>query len=212
MTATAVGLEAMPGTVTGGWDQDMDYLGKLLDYGLRLMGNPGAEPAGEGGAASQATSRTEPLGDAEVMDQTSVQKEAHPGGSVSSWVAPAAGRKAMPDMGTGTADAASTTTRLPHAQEGLGSVFYMGTGCWAGLMAALLLLDLTLILFCVRIWCNWKKKWSTSGQEFNDGGCTSLPDSLSCSSGRHKGLDSPLTCSVKGTQEQPSTRKPPTTL
>ncbi|XP_064262018.1 uncharacterized protein LOC135291696 [Passer domesticus] len=63
--ASAVGLEAMPGTGTGGWDQDMDYLENLLDYGLRLMGNPGAEPAGEGGAASQATSRTEPLGDAE---------------------------------------------------------------------------------------------------------------------------------------------------
>ncbi|XP_064275284.1 uncharacterized protein LOC135299792 [Passer domesticus] len=163
MTDSAVGLEAMTGTVTGGWDQDMDYLGKLLDYGLRLMGNPGAELAGEGGAASQATSRTEPLGDGEVMDQTSVQKEAHPGGSISSWVAPAAGRKAMPDTGTGTADAASTTTRVCDAQKGLRSVFHMGTGCWAGLMAGLLLLDLVLILCCVRIWCNWKKKcWDLS--------------------------------------------------
>ncbi|XP_064272017.1 uncharacterized protein LOC135298376 isoform X2 [Passer domesticus] len=177
--ASAVGLEAMPGTGTGGWDQDMDYLENLLDYGLRLMRNPGAEPAGEGGAASQATSRTEPLGDAEVMDQTSVQKEAHPGGSIFPWGAPAAGRKAMPDTGTGTADAAGTTTRLPHAQKGLRSVFYMGTGCWAGVMAGLLLLDLILILCCVRIWCYWKKKWSTSGTS-QDRPKASAMENLAC--------------------------------
>ncbi|XP_064287888.1 uncharacterized protein LOC135307232 [Passer domesticus] len=43
MPASAVGLEAMPGTVTGGWDKDMDYLENLLDYGLRFMGNPGGK-------------------------------------------------------------------------------------------------------------------------------------------------------------------------
>ncbi|XP_064287826.1 uncharacterized protein LOC135307100 isoform X2 [Passer domesticus] len=43
MTASAVGLEAMPGTSTGGWDKDMDYLENLLDYGLRFMGNPGGK-------------------------------------------------------------------------------------------------------------------------------------------------------------------------
>ncbi|XP_064272007.1 uncharacterized protein LOC135298372 isoform X2 [Passer domesticus] len=192
MTASAVGLEAMPGTSTGGWDKDMDYLENLLDYGLRFMGNPGAGPAGEGGAASQPTSRTESLGDAEVMDQTSVQKEAHPGGSISPWAAPAAGRKAKPDTGTGTADAAGTTTRVPDAQKGLGRVFYMGTGCWAGVMAGLLLLHLILILCCVKIWCYWKKKWSTSGAspakylshgELGLSSCISVPVSIVPSTG-----------------------------
>ncbi|XP_064256872.1 uncharacterized protein LOC135287495 [Passer domesticus] len=158
--ASAAGREAMPGTVPGDWDQDMDYLGNLLDYGLKLMGNPGAEPAGEGGAVSQATSRTEPLGDAEeVMDQKSVQKEAHPGGSISPWTAPVAGRKVMSDTGTGTADAAGTTTRVPDAQKGLGRGFYMGTGCWTGLLAGLLFLEFIFILCWVQINFYCKRKW-----------------------------------------------------
>ncbi|XP_064262908.1 uncharacterized protein LOC135292742 [Passer domesticus] len=122
-----------------------------------------ANPVGESDLASQPTFRIESLGHAEVMDQKAGLKEVFPQGSRGSLAAPAAGRKAMADMGTGTADAASTTTRVPDAQKGLRRGFYIGTGCWAGLMAGLLFLDLILMLCCVKIWCNWKKKWSTSG-------------------------------------------------
>ncbi|XP_032927757.1 uncharacterized protein LOC117002584 [Catharus ustulatus] len=54
------GREAMPGTVTGDWDRDMDYLEDLLEYGLKFLEDAGAEPAGEGDLAFQPTSRTEP--------------------------------------------------------------------------------------------------------------------------------------------------------
>ncbi|CAN8185781.1 unnamed protein product, partial [Coccothraustes coccothraustes] len=67
LAASAAGREAMPGTVPGDWDQDMDYLEALLGYGLRLLGNAGDEPVGEGDLASQPTTRTEPLGDGQGL-------------------------------------------------------------------------------------------------------------------------------------------------
>ncbi|XP_053809580.1 uncharacterized protein LOC128794028 isoform X12 [Vidua chalybeata] len=159
LAASAAGREAMPGTVTGDWDHKLDYLEALLENGLKILEDVGAEPVAEGGAASQPIPSTDPLGDAEgvsagrtspapgldaahqqtsrrrgppkektqdtaatkshesneflrqtqkeaqggqVTDQTSLQKEAHPGGSSGSVAAPAAGRKAMPGTGTGT--------------------------------------------------------------------------------------------------------------
>ncbi|XP_064287855.1 uncharacterized protein LOC135307157 isoform X2 [Passer domesticus] len=117
-----------------------------------------ANAAGENDLASEPTFRIEPLGDAEVMDQKAGQKEVFPQGSSGSLAAPAAGRKAMADTGTGTADAAGTTTCVPDAHKGLGSDFCKGAACWAGLMAGLLCLELVLMLCCVRLWCYWKKK------------------------------------------------------
>ncbi|XP_064289349.1 uncharacterized protein LOC135308339 [Passer domesticus] len=120
-------------------DRDMDYLEMLVNDDLKTRPDAGAEPAGEGGAASQATSRSEPLGDAEgnypatghkkphepsivkmpvlkemqqagqAMDQKAVLKVAFPGLSGGSLEGPA-GRKAMPDTGTGTADEVSGKT------------------------------------------------------------------------------------------------------
>ncbi|RMB88915.1 hypothetical protein DUI87_34681 [Hirundo rustica rustica] len=56
-----------------------------------------AKILGEGDLDYQPTFRMGPLGDAEVMDQKSVQKEELPGGSSSSVAASAAERKEMPD-------------------------------------------------------------------------------------------------------------------
>ncbi|XP_064262841.1 uncharacterized protein LOC135292634 [Passer domesticus] len=205
--ASAAGREAMPGTGTG------------------------AEPAGEG-----PTSRTEALGDAEdvsagrtspgpgldawpqpsshgrVTDQKAVQEEEHSGRSSGSLAALAAGRKAMTDTGTGTADAAGTTRPVPNAQDGLGRGFCQGTSCWLGLLPGVLCLELVFMLCCFGIGYSWNRKQSTSGHELEDGGCTSQPDSVSSSSSSSNGLDSPLKSSVKRTPEQQSTREPPLTL
>ncbi|XP_032927567.1 uncharacterized protein LOC117002499 isoform X3 [Catharus ustulatus] len=37
------GREAMPGTVTGDWDRDMDYLEALLEYGLKFLEDTGGK-------------------------------------------------------------------------------------------------------------------------------------------------------------------------
>ncbi|XP_064282352.1 uncharacterized protein LOC135303977 isoform X3 [Passer domesticus] len=144
----------------------------------------------------------------QVMDQKAVQKEEQPGRSSGSLAALAAGRKAMTDTGTGTADAAGTTRPVPNAQDGLRRGFCQGTGCWLLLLASVLCLGLVFLLYCFGIGYSWKRKQSTSGQELEDGGCTSHPDSVSSSSSSRNGLDSPLKCSVKRTPEQPTTRKP----
>ncbi|XP_064288201.1 proteoglycan 4-like isoform X2 [Passer domesticus] len=109
----------------------------------------------------------------QVMDQKAVQKEEHPGRSSGSLAAPAAERKAMPDTGTGTADAAGTTRPVPNAQDGLGRDFCQGTGCWLGLLAGVLCLELVFMLCCFGIGYSWNRKQGSSGQELKDGGCTS---------------------------------------
>ncbi|XP_064262316.1 uncharacterized protein LOC135292002 isoform X4 [Passer domesticus] len=147
----------------------------------------------------------------QVMDQKAVQEEEHSGRSSGSLAAPAAGRKAMADTGTGTADAAGTTRPVPNAQDGLGRGFCQGTGCWLGFLAGMLYLELVFILCCFGTWYSWNRKQSTSGQELEDGGCTSQPDSVSSSSSSRNGLDSPLKSSVKRTPEQHSKREPPFT-
>ncbi|XP_064289345.1 uncharacterized protein LOC135308336 [Passer domesticus] len=152
------GREEMPGTVPGDGDHDLDYLETLVNGGLKSLPDVGANPVGENDLASQPTFRIEPPGDAEVMDQKAGLKEVFPQGSSGSLAAPAAGRKAMPDKGTGTADAAGTTTCVPDTHKGLGRDFCKGAACWAGLMAGLLCLELVLMLCCVRLWCYWKKK------------------------------------------------------
>ncbi|XP_064263013.1 uncharacterized protein LOC135292873 isoform X1 [Passer domesticus] len=138
----------------------------------------------------------------QVMDQKAVQKEEQPGRSSGSLAAIAAGKKAMTDTGTGTADAGSTTRPVPNAQDGLRRGFCQGTSCWLGLLGGMLYLEFVFMMCCIGIWYSWNRKQSTSGQELEDGGCTSHPDSS------RNGLDSPLKCSVKRTPEQPSTRKP----
>ncbi|XP_053809773.1 uncharacterized protein LOC128794136 isoform X3 [Vidua chalybeata] len=269
LAASAAGREAMPGTVTGDWDHKLDYLEALLENGLKILEDVGAEPVAEGGAASQPIPSTDPLGDAEgvsagrtspapgldaahqqtsrrrgppkgktqdtaatkshesneflrqtqkeaqggqVMDQTSLQKEAHPGGSSGSVAAPAAGRKAMPGTGTGTGDAASTTAPVPDSQKGIGRGFCHGTGYWLGLMAGMLLLELVCMLCCFRIWYSWKRKCRSSGQEMKGGGFPSHPDCLWSTSSSNKGLVSPFWSSEQRTPVDLSTRISPKTL
>ncbi|CAN8185777.1 unnamed protein product [Coccothraustes coccothraustes] len=350
LAASAAGREAMPGTVPGDWDQDMDYLEALLGYGLRLLGNAGDEPVGEGDLASQPTTRTEPLRDGQgvsagrtspasllvtaqkpsshhrgprvgkykatghkkpheplkimrqmlkemmqagqEVDGKAVLKAAFPGGSRGSLAASAAGREAMPGTvpggncfrpcpftpgsheltrppsrlsagrpsqapllvpahkpssrhrgppvgkykatghkkpheplkimrqmlkemmqagqevdgkavlkaafpggsrgslaasaagreampGTVPGGAAGPTARVPDSQKGPGKGFCKGTGCWLGLMAGLLFLELIVILCCVQIWNWWKRKQSTSAAS-QDRPKTSLWDNLTC--------------------------------
>ncbi|XP_064288248.1 uncharacterized protein LOC135307744 [Passer domesticus] len=233
--ASAAGREAMPGTGTGaepageGPTSRTEALGDAEGVSAgRTSPTPGLDawpqPSSHGRGKTQDTAAkksheadeflTETQKEApggQVMDQKALQEEEHPGRSSGSLEAPAAGRKAMPDTGTGTADAAGTTRPVPNAQDGLGRGFCQGTGCWLGFLAGMLYLELVFILCCIGIWYSWNRKQSTSGQELEDGGCTSHPDSASSSSSSRNGLDSPLKSSVKRTPEQQSTREPPFT-
>ncbi|XP_064262421.1 protein bassoon-like isoform X2 [Passer domesticus] len=234
--ASAEGREAMPGTGTGaepageGPTSRTEALGDAEGVSAgRTSPAPGLDawpqPSSHGrgppkGKTQDTTAKMSHEADefltqtqkeapgGQVMDQKAVQKEEHSGRSSGSLAAPAAERKAMPDTGTGTADAAGTTRPVPNAQDGLGRGFCQGTGCWLGFLAGMLYLELVFMLFCIGIWYSWNRKQSTSGQELEDGGCTSHPDSVGSSSSSRNGLDSPLKCSVKRTPEQPSTRKP----
>ncbi|XP_056357625.1 uncharacterized protein LOC130258357 [Oenanthe melanoleuca] len=61
-SGSIAGREAMPGTVTGDWDRDLDYLEALVEYGMKFLGDAEDEPIGEGDLAIQPTFREEPLG------------------------------------------------------------------------------------------------------------------------------------------------------
>ncbi|XP_064241129.1 uncharacterized protein LOC135299889 [Passer domesticus] len=236
MPASAPGREAMPGTGTGaepageGPTSRTEALGDAEGVSAgRTSPAPGLgawpQPSSHGrrppkgktqdtaakmshdsGEFLRQTQKEAPGG--QVMDQKAVQKEEQPGRSSGSLAALAAGKKAMTDTGTGTADAGSTTRPVPNAQDGFGRGFCQGTGCWLGLLGGMLYLEFVFMMCCIGIWYSWNRKQSTSGQQLEDGGCTSHPDSVSSSSSSRNGLDSPLKCSVKRTPEQPSTRKP----
>ncbi|XP_064262903.1 uncharacterized protein LOC135292737 [Passer domesticus] len=238
--ASAAGREAMPGTGTGaepageGPTSRTEALGDAEDVSAgRTSPGPGLDawpqPSSHGRVPPKGktqvfaakkthdsdeflreTQKEAPGG--QVTDQKAVQEEEHSGRSSGSLAALAAGRKAMTDTGTGTADAAGTTRPVPNAQDGLGRGFCQGTGCWLGLLPGVLCLELVFMLCCFGIGYSWNRKQSTSGHELEDGGCTSHPDSVSSSSSSRNGLDSPLKCSVKRTPEQQSTREPPLTL
>ncbi|XP_053845679.1 uncharacterized protein LOC128814123 [Vidua macroura] len=264
------GREAMPGTVTGDWDHELENLvngglktlpedgGKLSIVGppqARAPPGPAPEweaelseclgghqsprgtlchsglrenlqqrhrscsvlpffadnPVGESDLAYQPTFRIEPLGDAEVTDRKAGQKEVFPQRSTGPLAAPAAEGKAIPCTGTGTGDAASTTAPVPDSQKGIGRGFCQGTGCWLGLMAGMLHLELIFILCCAQIWKYWKRKCCSSGQEMK---AVSSPHmhSLSSTSSSNKGLVSPIKSSEKRTPVHLSTRKPPMTM
>ncbi|XP_023800806.1 uncharacterized protein LOC111941835 isoform X1 [Cyanistes caeruleus] len=130
LAASAAGREAMPGTVIGDWDSDMDYLEALVEDGLKFLEDVGGKPLGEGDAASRPTPRTEALGGGEVtgvsagrsfpapglvaapkpdshrrvVDQKAKYKKALPRGSSGSLAASTAGKKAMPGTGPDTGD------------------------------------------------------------------------------------------------------------
>ncbi|XP_056357867.1 uncharacterized protein LOC130258490 [Oenanthe melanoleuca] len=61
-SVSIAGKEPMPGTVTGDWDRDLDYLEALVEYGMKFLKDAEDEPIGEGDLGSQPTSREEPLG------------------------------------------------------------------------------------------------------------------------------------------------------
>ncbi|XP_039415080.1 uncharacterized protein LOC109145988 [Corvus cornix cornix] len=153
------GWEAMPGkaTGTGDWDQDMDYLESRLDDGLKTSARAGAEPVGDGQATSQPMSTTEPQREDEEVDQNTVQKAAFLTGSRGSLAAPAAGKEELPATGTGPADSAGTTTRVPSDQKGTGGGCYWETRCLLELMAIVGGAALVLMLCCAGVWYCWKR-------------------------------------------------------
>ncbi|XP_056357868.1 uncharacterized protein LOC130258491 [Oenanthe melanoleuca] len=61
-SVSIAGKEPMPGTVTGDWDRDLDYLEALVEYGMKFLKDAEDEPIGEGDLAFHPTFRTEPLG------------------------------------------------------------------------------------------------------------------------------------------------------
>ncbi|XP_023804063.1 uncharacterized protein LOC111945624 isoform X6 [Cyanistes caeruleus] len=215
--ASAAGREAMPGTVPGDWDRDMDYVEALVENGLKFMEDVGAKPLDEGDAASQPTPRTEALGDDEVtgvsagrtlpapgmvtahkpishrrvVDQKAELQEAFPGGSSGSLAASAAEKKAMPGTGPDTGDTTSTT-QVPDSKKDIERAFCQGMFCWIELIAGVLCLELIIMLCCFGIWYACKRKRRTAEQHLKYSGCTKHPDSSSSTSGSNKGLGSPL--------------------
>ncbi|XP_056357627.1 uncharacterized protein LOC130258359 isoform X2 [Oenanthe melanoleuca] len=69
--ASAAGRQAVPGTVTGDWDHNMDYLEALAHNHFEFLEYAEAKAVAEGDSASQTISRTEPLGDGEDSASTS---------------------------------------------------------------------------------------------------------------------------------------------
>ncbi|XP_023804060.1 uncharacterized protein LOC111945624 isoform X3 [Cyanistes caeruleus] len=217
LAASAAGREAMPGTVLGDWDRDMDYVEALVENGLKFMEDVGAKPLDEGDAASQPTPRTEALGDDEVtgvsagrtlpapgmvtahkpishrrvVDQKAELQEAFPGGSSGSLAASAAEKKAMPGTGPDTGDTTSTT-QVPDSKKDIERAFCQGMFCWIELIAGVLCLELIIMLCCFGIWYACKRKRRTAEQHLKYSGCTKHPDSSSSTSGSNKGLGSPL--------------------
>ncbi|XP_064288037.1 uncharacterized protein LOC135307555 isoform X1 [Passer domesticus] len=203
-----------PGSHRRDWDRDMDSMLVFLDESVKTSADGGANPVGESDLASQPTFRIEPLGDAEgvsagrtfpgplvdVARRTSslrrgpLRMENKPRGDTKSLEA-SKHMEEMPSDLERRHDAASTTKHADNIGKST-RVFCWVTPCLKKLMAIVAGAALCLMMCYAAIWYCWKRNWSTSGQEFKDGGCTLLPDSLSCSSGRHKGLDSPFTCSV----------------
>ncbi|XP_016156796.1 PREDICTED: uncharacterized protein LOC107603907 [Ficedula albicollis] len=175
------GREAMPGTGTGDWDQDMDYLKALAQDSLKSLENAGDEPVGEGDLASQPTSRTEIQGAGEVIEQKSVLKEAFPRGSSGSVPASPAGGTAMPGTGTGTGTggAAGTSTHVPNSQKEDGKGFCQDIHCWLKLMAFLVVLELVFMSCCIGTWYYWKRKRSASAAS-QDRTKPSVGDTFAC--------------------------------
>ncbi|XP_064262022.1 mucin-4-like isoform X2 [Passer domesticus] len=165
VAASTAGREAMPGTDTG------------------------AEPAGE-----DPTSRTEALGDAEGVSAGRTSQA--PG--LDAWPQPSShGRGKTQDTAAKTSheadeflrqtqkqaprgqDAAGITRPVPNAQDGLGRGFCQGRGCWLGLLAGVLSLELVFMLCCFGIGYSWNRKQSTSPTS-QDQPNTSVMENLAC--------------------------------
>ncbi|XP_068884402.1 uncharacterized protein [Aphelocoma coerulescens] len=166
LAASAAGREAMPGTGTGDWDQDMDYLESLLDDGLKTSAHAGGPPRGENQDIPGEDKKS--LEASELLDQMLSDLErrramnrkmvAHPGGSRGSLAAPTAGKEELPATGTAPGEAAGTTTRVPSDQKGKGDGFCQGTRCLLEFMAIISGAALVLMLCCVGVWYCWKRK------------------------------------------------------
>ncbi|XP_023804366.1 uncharacterized protein LOC111945973 isoform X3 [Cyanistes caeruleus] len=183
LAASAAGREAMPGTVLGDWDRDMDYVEALVENTLKFLEDVGAKGLGAGDAASQLTPRTERQGGGEVtgvsagsglpapgmltadkpgshrrvMDQQPKHKEALRRASSGSLAASATGKKTMPGTAPDTGDAASTT-QVPDSQKVIERAFCQGMFCWIELIAGVLCLEIIFMLCCFGIWYACKRK------------------------------------------------------
>ncbi|XP_064287906.1 uncharacterized protein LOC135307259 [Passer domesticus] len=159
-------------------DHDLHDLEVLVNETLNGLENAGAEPAGEGGAASQATSITEPLGDAEgvsagrtfpgpLVDVARKPISHHRGpprrkkkltGARTSLEESKYLEKLLSDVDS-QRDAASTSTHSDIIWKSMRRVFCCGTPCLIKLMAIVAGAALCLMMCCAAIWYCWTRKW-----------------------------------------------------
>ncbi|XP_023801171.1 uncharacterized protein LOC111942221 isoform X2 [Cyanistes caeruleus] len=198
LAASAAGREAMPGTVPGDWDRDMDYVEALVENGLKFLEDIGAKPLGEGDAASQPIPRTEPQGGGEVTGVSAGSTS--PDLEVVTAPKPGSHRRGPPKRKTqdnGTKKSvlsndflrptkkevqggqAGTTTHAQNIWESMRRIFSLGTHGLIKLMAILVAGALFLMMCCAGIWYCWNRKGSMSAPS-EDQPKTPLSEKLTC--------------------------------
>ncbi|XP_053824598.1 uncharacterized protein LOC128802317 isoform X4 [Vidua chalybeata] len=145
LAASAAGREAMPGTVTGGWDRDLHHLERLANHGLRVLELGEAERDDEDDLDSQPIPITEPQGDAEGVSAG----RTFPGPLVD----------VAHKLDSHRRDAAGTSTHADKTRKSMRRVFCWGTPCLVKLMAIVLGAALCLMICSAGIWHCWKRKW-----------------------------------------------------
>ncbi|XP_053789443.1 uncharacterized protein LOC128782924 isoform X6 [Vidua chalybeata] len=145
LAASAAGREAMPGTVTEGWDHDLHHLERLANHGLRVLELGEAERDDEDDLDSQPIPITEPQGDAEDVSAG----RTFPGPLVDVAHKPNSHRR----------DAAGTSTHADKTWKSMRRIFCWGTPCLVKLMAIVLGAALCLMICSAGIWYCWKRKW-----------------------------------------------------
>ncbi|XP_053818173.1 uncharacterized protein LOC128798545 isoform X2 [Vidua chalybeata] len=160
LAASAAGREAMPGTVTGGWDRDLHHLERLANHGLRVLELGEAERDDEDDLDSQPIPITEPQGDAEGVSAG----RTFPGPLVDVAHKPHSHRR----------DAAGTSTHADKTWKSMRRVFCWGTSCLVKLMAIVLGAALCLMICSAGIWYCWKRKWCSSEDKPNNSGKENL--------------------------------------
>ncbi|XP_053789436.1 uncharacterized protein LOC128782923 isoform X5 [Vidua chalybeata] len=157
LAASAAGREAMPGTVTEGWDRDLHHLERLANHGLRVLELGEAERDDEDDLDSQPIPITEPQGDAEGVSAG----RTFPGPLVDVAHKPNShcrGPLRRKNKPTGD-NAAGTSTHADKTWKSMRRIFCWGTPCLVKLMAIVLGAALCLMICSAGIWYCWKRKW-----------------------------------------------------
>ncbi|XP_023781939.1 uncharacterized protein LOC111928776 [Cyanistes caeruleus] len=176
--ASAAGREAMPGTVPGDWDRDMEHLKALGHNGLRSMENAGGPPRWKNQdiedkkslEASQLLDKM--LSDLErhrVLEQVSVQMMAYARGRNVSVPAPDAGKEEMRGPDTGDALGKSNiNAENPPSTPRVFCTQDVRKSCMIGTVVILFAVPLSIVLCCVgfRCWKDQKLSASAASQDW----------------------------------------------